>query len=76
MSQTFKKRAAEIADHAHNVRGTLGEGVDFLRGLDETERQREWDELEGFEKHSCSRMEQSFEQHTITQRRQRLGRLI
>lgn len=37
--QTFKKRAAEIADHAHNPRGAVGEGVDFLRGLDETERQ-------------------------------------
>jgi GINS complex subunit 3 len=38
-SQTFKKRAADIADHAHNHRGALGEGADFLRGLDETERQ-------------------------------------
>ena len=38
-TQTFKKRAAEIADHAHNVRGALGEGADFLRGLDEMERQ-------------------------------------
>lgn len=37
--QTFKKRAAEIADHAHNPRGALGEGAEFLRGLDETERQ-------------------------------------
>lgn len=37
--QTFKKRAAEIADHAHNSRGAVGGGVDFLRGLDETERQ-------------------------------------
>lgn len=37
--QTFKKRAAEIADHAHNPRGAVGEGVEFLRGLDETERQ-------------------------------------
>ncbi|KAF7118813.1 hypothetical protein CNMCM5793_008442 [Aspergillus hiratsukae] len=36
---TFKKRAAEIADHAHNPKGALGEGADFLRGLDETERQ-------------------------------------
>ncbi|KAJ5380172.1 DNA replication complex GINS protein psf3 [Penicillium cataractarum] len=36
---TFKKRAAEISDHAHNPRGAVGEGVDFLRGLDETERQ-------------------------------------
>ena len=38
-TQTFKKRAAGIADHAHNPRGALGEGVEFLRGLDETERQ-------------------------------------
>lgn len=37
--KTFKKRAAEIADHAHNPRGAMGEGADFLRGLDETERQ-------------------------------------
>lgn len=37
--QTFKKRAAEIADHAHNHRGALGDGADFLRGLEETERQ-------------------------------------
>lgn len=37
--QTFRKRASEIADHAHNSRGALGEGVEFLRGLDETERQ-------------------------------------
>ena len=39
--QTFKIRAAEIADHAHNPRGALGEGAEFLRGLDEMERQRE-----------------------------------
>ncbi len=38
--QCFKKRAAEIADHAHNARGALGEGAEFLRGLDEMERQR------------------------------------
>lgn len=37
--QTFKERAAEIADHAHNPRGVLGEAQDFLRGLDEMERQ-------------------------------------
>jgi GINS complex subunit 3 len=30
----------EIADHAHNPRGTLVEGVEFLQGLDEIERQR------------------------------------
>ncbi|KAI9892763.1 MAG: DNA replication protein [Vezdaea aestivalis] len=38
LSETFKKRAAEIADHAHNPRGALGEGAEFLRGLDEEER--------------------------------------
>lgn len=37
--QTFKERAGEIADHAHNPRGALGEAQDFLRGLDEMERQ-------------------------------------
>ena len=37
--QTFKERAAEIADHAHNPRGALGEAQEFLRGLDEMERQ-------------------------------------
>jgi GINS complex subunit 3 len=37
--KTFKKRASEIADHAHNPRGALGEGAEFLRGLDEFERQ-------------------------------------
>ncbi|EXJ95271.1 DNA replication complex GINS protein psf3 [Capronia coronata CBS 617.96] len=36
---TFKMRAAEIADQAHNPRGALGDGAEFLRGLDETERQ-------------------------------------
>ncbi|KAI9700114.1 MAG: DNA replication protein [Candelina mexicana] len=40
LSETFKKRAAEIADQAHNPRGALGEGQEFLNGLDETERQR------------------------------------
>ena len=40
-NQSFKKRAADIADHAHNPRGALGEGADFLRGLDEMERQRQ-----------------------------------
>lgn len=37
--QTFKARASEIADQAHNPRGALGDGAEFLRGLDETERQ-------------------------------------
>lgn len=41
LSDSFKKRAKEIADQAHNPRGALGEGADFLRGLDEEERQRE-----------------------------------
>ncbi|EAS36235.3 DNA replication complex GINS protein psf3 [Coccidioides immitis RS] len=39
LSDTFKKRAMQIADHAHNPTGALGGGVEFLRGLDETERQ-------------------------------------
>lgn len=39
--QSFKKRAKEIADQAHNPRGALGEGAEFLRGLDEEERQCE-----------------------------------
>lgn len=37
--QTFKQRAAEISDQALNSRSALGEGADFTRGLDETERQ-------------------------------------
>ena len=40
LSDSFKKRAKEVADQAHNPRGALGEGADFLRGLDEDERQR------------------------------------
>ncbi|KAL0634280.1 DNA replication protein [Maublancomyces gigas] len=40
--QAFKKRAAEIADHAHNPTGAIGGGGgDFLKGLDENERHRE-----------------------------------
>ncbi|OCK79896.1 DNA replication complex GINS protein PSF3 [Lepidopterella palustris CBS 459.81] len=39
LSETFKARAAVIADQAHNPRGALGEGADFMRGLDENERQ-------------------------------------
>ncbi|MCJ1357689.1 MAG: DNA replication protein [Icmadophila ericetorum] len=39
LTETFKVRAAEIADQAHNTQGALGEGVEFLRGLDEMERQ-------------------------------------
>ncbi|KAI9664680.1 MAG: DNA replication protein [Bathelium mastoideum] len=40
LTETFKKRSTEIADQAHNPRGALGEGAEFLRGLDETERQQ------------------------------------
>ena len=40
-AKTFKARAAVIADQAHNPRGALGEGADFMRGLDENERKRE-----------------------------------
>ncbi|KAF8475849.1 hypothetical protein BDZ91DRAFT_195997 [Kalaharituber pfeilii] len=39
LAESFKVRAREVADHAHNPRGALGEGADFLRGLDEMERQ-------------------------------------
>jgi len=38
LTETFKKRAAEIADQAHNSRSALGEGAEFMRSLDETER--------------------------------------
>ncbi|RDW68301.1 DNA replication complex GINS protein psf3 [Coleophoma crateriformis] len=45
LMQTFRTRAAEIADHANNAgvgsRGgaaVVGDGVEFLRGLDEDER--------------------------------------
>ncbi|KAE9986481.1 hypothetical protein EG327_004294 [Venturia inaequalis] len=39
LADSFKKRAKEISDQAHNPRGALGEGAEFLRGLDEEERQ-------------------------------------
>lgn len=39
--QTFRQRAAEISDQAFNSKSAMGEGVEFARGLDETERQRE-----------------------------------
>lgn len=39
LTQTFRGRAGRIADHAHNAHGALTDGADFLRGLDETERQ-------------------------------------
>jgi len=38
LTDTFRKRAAEIADQAHNSRSALGDGAEFMRGLDETER--------------------------------------
>ncbi|RPB23783.1 DNA replication complex GINS protein-like protein psf3 [Terfezia boudieri ATCC MYA-4762] len=41
LANSFKIRAREVSDHAHNPRGALGEGADFLRGLDEMERQSE-----------------------------------
>lgn len=37
LTETFRKRAGEIADMAYNSRN-VGEGADFLRGLDEDER--------------------------------------
>jgi len=40
LADSFKSRVAIIADQAHNPRGALGEGADFMRGLDENERQR------------------------------------
>jgi hypothetical protein len=42
--QTWRTRAAEIGDQAHNPRGTAaqGDGAGFLAGLEEGERQREW----------------------------------
>lgn len=39
LMDTFKRRAAEVADHAHNLRGAQGKGADFLRGLDLMEEQ-------------------------------------
>jgi GINS complex subunit 3 len=38
LTEAFRKRAAEIADHARNPQGARGIGADFLSGLDETER--------------------------------------
>ncbi len=38
LCECFKKRAGGIADHAMNPRGALGEGMEFLQGLDEGER--------------------------------------
>ncbi|MCJ1312177.1 DNA replication protein [Agyrium rufum] len=41
LEDTFRARAEAIADHANNTLGTAvgGEAVEFLRGLDEGERQ-------------------------------------
>ncbi|GAB7364043.1 hypothetical protein MBLNU230_g4599t2 [Neophaeotheca triangularis] len=41
LTDTFRKRATEIADKAHNTRNTQGDGGAFITSLDETERQRE-----------------------------------
>jgi GINS complex subunit 3 len=38
LTSTFRSRAREIADMAYNSRN-VGEGAEFLRGLDEEERQ-------------------------------------
>jgi GINS complex subunit 3 len=38
LTESFRKRAGEIADMAYNSRN-VGEGAEFLRGLDEEERQ-------------------------------------
>ena len=40
ISQTFRIRAAGIADHAYNPHGALYAEHDFRQSLDETERQR------------------------------------
>ena len=39
LTETFKSRAASIADHAHNLRGAQAEAQEFLRGLDQMEEQ-------------------------------------
>ncbi|KAK6362974.1 DNA replication protein [Orbilia blumenaviensis] len=39
LSETFRRRTIEIADHAVNPKGALGEGTEFLMGLEESERQ-------------------------------------
>ncbi|KAJ9666659.1 DNA replication protein [Coniosporium apollinis] len=38
VGDVLSERAAVLADQAHNPRGAMGEGADFLRGLDEQER--------------------------------------
>lgn len=37
--KSFRSRASKIADHGHNTQGALSDGADFMRGLDESERQ-------------------------------------
>lgn len=34
LTHTFRERAEKIADQAHNTRHLMGEGADFVRGLD------------------------------------------
>ncbi|ORY83234.1 hypothetical protein BCR37DRAFT_379240 [Protomyces lactucae-debilis] len=36
---TFRSRVAKMADHAHNPTGAMAEGLAFLKGLDDFERQ-------------------------------------
>lgn len=38
LTETFKKRAVEIADKASNSRNLVSEGGEWMKGLDETER--------------------------------------
>jgi len=42
LTETFSKRAREIADQAGNTGGSMREGGEFLRGLDEDERMCEF----------------------------------
>lgn len=66
--KTFKKRAAEIADHAHNPTGAIGGGGgDFLKGLDENERHRE--SIAAPSATDLLNNLQSSEQHTRVRRR-------
>ena len=37
---TFRARVVKLADHAQNPRGAQPEDIDFLKGLDDLERQR------------------------------------
>ena len=40
LTDTFKNRAAELANHARSSRGLIGEGGESPKGLDELEKQR------------------------------------